>query len=90
MSIWEMAVANSTLAEGDGDFYEHLANPSGDGGGGVVINSELVFIGVEEPVEVSVEDDITYIQEQEDILISTEDDIILIAEIKIGELDVLC
>ena len=27
MDMWEYVVANSTLAEGDGDFWEHLSNP---------------------------------------------------------------
>ena len=37
MDVWENLVANSTLAEGDGDAWEHLINPSGEGGGGITI-----------------------------------------------------
>ena len=33
MTVWEHLVTNSTLAEADGDAWEHLTNPSGEGGG---------------------------------------------------------
>ncbi len=35
MTVWEHLVANSTLAEAEGDAWEHLTNPSGEGGGGL-------------------------------------------------------
>ena len=33
MTVWEHLVNNSTLAEAEGDAWEHLTNPSGTGGG---------------------------------------------------------
>ena len=91
MSVWEHFVANSTLAEGDGDAWEHLTNPSGTGGeGGLTINSELILVGADNPVNVEFIDDLIGVDEVGTVLIDVEDDIILITEIKIGELDVLC
>ena len=37
MDAWEHMVANSTLDEADGDAWEHLMNPSGEGGGDDVL-----------------------------------------------------
>ena len=33
MTFWDHLVNNSTLAEAEGDTWEHLINPSGEGGG---------------------------------------------------------
>lgn len=68
---------------------EYMCLPVG-GGGGLVINSELVFVEAQSPVEVEVVDDLIRVENIEPVLIEVEDDIILITEIEIGELDVLC
>ena len=90
MTVWEHLVFNSTLAEADGDAWEHLVNPSGEGGGDIIINSELVFIEDYPTVKISEYSDTISIEDTSSILIKVEEDIILISEVEIGEIDVVC
>ncbi len=53
MDVWEHLVANSTLSEGDGDAWEHLINPSGEGGGGITINTNVTSIMEENAILLS-------------------------------------
>ena len=50
MDTWEHLVANSTLAEADGDAWEHLTNPSGEGGGGITINTNVTSLQEENAI----------------------------------------
>ena len=91
MTVWEHLVFNSTLAEADGDAWEHLIYPNGEGGGGdIIINSELVLIEECPIIKVSEHSDTVSIEDTSPILIQVEEDIILISEVEIGEIDVVC
>lgn len=91
MTVWDHLVSNSTLAEAEGDAWEHLINPSGEGGGGdIIINSELITV-TEDPVINVVEysDKVAIIEDDVIILVET-DDVIQITIKDEDNLDVIC
>ena len=47
MTAWEHMVANSTLDEADGDAWEHLINPSGEGGGDRLVPYADLFLDIQ-------------------------------------------
>ena len=74
MTIWEHIVENSTLDEADGDFWEHLTNPSGKGSG-VILNSEIDYLLDSENITYFIEDDYDIIMEVENVDLLTESDV---------------
>lgn len=74
MTVWEHLVANSTLAEGDGDAWDHLTHPSGTGGSGdIIINSELVKVEEEAPIRIIEYSEKVGIIEVEEIVVTDYD-----------------
>jgi len=89
MTVWDHLVANSTLAEEDGDAWEHLTNPSGEGGG-LIINSDVVFIAEDKVIEIKEDNNIIEIKEQKPIFIEELDIIDEIIEDEGDVIDVIC
>ena len=88
MTAGQHIVNNSTLLTGIA--WDHLINPSGEGGGGIVINSERVVI-IEEPIIKLVEysDKVVIIEEQV-VSIVEKDDVVTILDQEKEEIDVIC
>ena len=82
MTYWEHLVANSTLAEAEGDVWEHLLNPNGEGGGGgeIFFGSDVVIIEEENAILLAeVNDTVVFIEQ-------ATDDVIVIFEVEDTEL----
>lgn len=88
MTYWEHLVTNSTLLEADGDVWEHLTNPSGEGG--VVINSELIKVKKIDDVVVEVESDVVLVEEVKLVEVEVKSDIIYVKELKREVINVVC
>ena len=71
MTAGQNIVANSTLLTGTA--WDHLINPSGVGGGGVVINSELVKVKEESLISIVEYSDKVAIIEVEEIVVTDYD-----------------
>lgn len=81
MTVWDHLVANSTLAETAGDAWEHLTNPSGEGGGGdIIVNSEINYLFDEADDTISDGDPIIRIKEDTSIINIMESVVDLISE----------
>ena len=90
MTVWDHLVANSTLAEADGDAWEHLINPSGEGGGGITIINSVTSLTEEPSIMLSELPNTTSLIGEVSERITEIDTTQSIREIPEGELNGIC
>ena len=69
--VWELVVAGSTLA--DGDFWEHLNNQGGSGGGAVVFIEGFQVEQEDNVADIFIEEDANLILRESESLIVQDD-----------------